>query len=201
MKKALLFDIGNVLFHFSYPLMCQQIAEVIGRSTQLVDRELTDNQYGIQYETGQIELDTLISHFNQLASRPFSAAEFTDAACSIFSPNNEVIDLVQELKNRDHPLLIISNTCTMHFDFLCSNYSVFSLFDHHIVSHKIGARKPDRHIFKAALNAAKREAHDCFYIDDILDYVAAANALGIDGFHYTPKANLKQELVNRGFLD
>jgi putative hydrolase of the HAD superfamily len=56
----------------------------------------------------------------------------------------------------------------------------------------VGAIKPEEKIYRAALDAAQCPPQDCFYIDDIPAYVAAAQSMGIPSHTFT---NLR-ELLN-----
>ena len=53
-------------------------------------------------------------------------------------------------------------------------------------------------IFQAALDFAGCPPEQCFYTDDIADYVAAARRMGIDGVVFESRGQLEGELRQRG---
>jgi putative hydrolase of the HAD superfamily len=58
--------------------------------------------------------------------------------------------------------------------------------------------KPQPRIFQAAIALAGCRPEECFYTDDIADYVAAAQNLGIDAVRFESLAQLQSELTARG---
>jgi putative hydrolase of the HAD superfamily len=57
-------------------------------------------------------------------------------------------------------------------------YSIRSLFDGATLSYKYGILKPDRRIFKIALENAHRSSSESIFIDDFGPNVATASSLG-----------------------
>jgi len=57
--------------------------------------------------------------------------------------------------------------------------------------------KPDRRIFKKALSLARCQPEECFYTDDIPEYIAGAKKVGLDGELFTGVEPLKQALLQR----
>ncbi|WP_327090813.1 HAD-IA family hydrolase [Nonomuraea sp. NBC_01738] len=57
-------------------------------------------------------------------------------------------------------------------------------FDAVVSSAKVGVAKPDARIYEIAAETAGAEPGRCLFIDDRLDNVEAARALGMTGIHY-----------------
>ena len=58
--------------------------------------------------------------------------------------------------------------------------------------------KPSARIYEAAVAAAQCSPEECFFTDDIADYVEAARAFGIDAVQFQNKDQIAQELGARG---
>jgi len=58
------------------------------------------------------------------------------------------------------------------------------LFDAVIPSGDVGVEKPDPEIFRLAAERLGVAAEECLFIDDISEYVAAAQAVGMQGVHH-----------------
>jgi HAD superfamily hydrolase (TIGR01509 family) len=58
--------------------------------------------------------------------------------------------------------------------------------------------KPNPAIYHAAVAAAGCRPEECFYTDDIVQFVEAARALGIDAVQFQSREQLERELNARG---
>lgn len=198
MTKAIFFDIGNVLIYFSYEQLIIQLSEISGISPVKIWNEI--EIMGPLYEEGRITTQALFEHFSQLAPKSFTQEAFTFAISNIFRPNPAILPIIEALKKQKVPLILISNTCEAHFNFLKEIFPIFTLFDHSILSHEIKARKPSQAIYEAAILAAGCTAEECFYTDDIADYVIAARSLGIDAETFVDAATLETHLSMRKLI-
>ena len=98
------------------------------------------------------------------------------------------------------PLWIVSNTNKAHFDCIAGRFGFLRFFQGWILSHEVGAAKPDRRIFELALGRAGVAAHEALFVDDSLENVEAALAIGIDAFQFVGLPEFRQELAARGLL-
>jgi putative hydrolase of the HAD superfamily len=71
-------------------------------------------------------------------------------------------------------------------------------FHEQILSYEVGAMKPDPRIFERAIELAGCLPEECFYTDDIAEYVEAARRMGIDAVQFQSCAQLEREMVSRG---
>jgi putative hydrolase of the HAD superfamily len=198
--KTLFFDIGNVLVFFSHPKMFEQIATCTGLSRPFLQDLAAKTSILSDYETGKISTETLYADLLRLAAKPFTLPMFKQAVADIFTPNRDVWPLVEHLKAAGHRLILLSNTNECHFEFLLERFPILELFDSHVLSHKVGAAKPSPLIFKTALEQAEAPPADCFYIDDVPQFIAAAKEVGLDGEVFRGVAPLKQALQLRGVV-
>ncbi|MDE3046283.1 MAG: HAD family phosphatase [Verrucomicrobiota bacterium] len=198
--KGVFFDLGNVLVFFSYSKMLTQVARCTGLSLEHVQQLLEQQKLRDLYEEGTLSSAQLYRNFSVVSEVPFTPAELFQAASDIFLPNEPIIPIVQRLKEKNIPLLLLSNTNPAHFDFLSERYTFLNLFDHKILSYQVGAIKPNPAIYQAALKAVGASPSECFYTDDIPQFVEAARQLGIDAEQYTDIATLKTHLSNRNLL-
>jgi FMN phosphatase YigB (HAD superfamily) len=61
--------------------------------------------------------------------------------------------------------------------------------------------KPERAIYEHAVRLTGSPAREVFFIDDREENVAGAIDAGLDAVLFTTPADLKQELIQRGFSD
>ncbi|MBS0625341.1 MAG: HAD family phosphatase [Verrucomicrobia bacterium] len=197
MIKTVYFDLGNVLVFFCHKRMIQQIAEVAGLTVPQVQALLIQERVQEQYERGQIKTEELYTRFSRLSNRSFSLLEFVNAASDIFTPNVEIFPVIHALKDQGIRLILLSNTSECHFNRVYSHYPILRQFDDHILSYEAKACKPDPLIFKKALSIAQCHKSECFYTDDIHEYVASARKSGLDSEVFTGVEPLRKHLSDR----
>lgn len=192
------FDLGNVLVSFSHEKMWSQLSTVC----HLPQKDLKELSCSLweQYESGVISIHDILSHAQSFCPVTIHPPEFILAASDIFTIKPEMISLLQKLKSLSLQLILISNTCDIHYDFLKNRYSFFDLFDHLILSYQVGISKPSPRIFEYALKQANLtcKPHHAFFIDDIKQHVLAAQNLGIQGHLFTDIAPLIEEFARLG---
>jgi putative hydrolase of the HAD superfamily len=200
MGKTVIFDLGNVLVFFSFPRMIAQMAACTGLLPQEIQHHFFDTPLREQYESGLITTDALYQTFQKASPKQFTKDELLFAISDIFVPNVPVYPLLHALKKKGHQLLLLSNTSEAHFNFLLPRTPILSLFDKYILSYEVGSIKPEAPIYEAALKVAARPPKECFYTDDIPEFIAAAKTLGIDGEVFTGHEALEVQLKSRSLL-
>lgn len=196
--KTVYFDIGNVLIFFSHPKMFAQISSCTGLSAEELQNLFFEKRWFHLYETGQIDTDSLFRMLSELSPRSFSLPELLDAASNIFTPNLELWPLIQKLKEQTIRLILLSNISECHFNRISTDYPIFQLFDHRILSYEVGACKPHPQIFQKALSHSHCKPNECFYTDDIPEFVASARKEGLPAELYTDVITLQSHLRSRG---
>lgn len=198
MKKTIFFDLGNVLIFFSHQKMYQQVADYCGLGVERV--KIIMEQYGDLYECGDMDSKKIFSEFCLQSKKELHFETLMRAIADIFEPNDPVISIALNLKNRGHRLFLLSNTCDAHFAFASSQFPFLKHFDGYVLSYEVGARKPERKIFEKALELAGCQKTECFYIDDILSNIEAARSLEIDAEQYITPQELLLHLNSRKIL-
>lgn len=197
MVKTIYFDLGNVLCFFSHQKMMNQLSACSGIPIDRIKTMLVEEKLQELYELGKINTQFLFETLKKQSNKVLSISEFTQAISDIFVPNTALWPLIRQLKNQGLRLILLSNTCESHYEWIYDHYPVLKLFDHQILSYKVGLTKPDPNIFIKALEASKCAPSECFYTDDIPAYVESARRVGIDSEVYTNVENLKKHLIKR----
>lgn len=197
MIKTVYFDLGNVLIFFSLPKLFCQLSDCTGLTAGEIETFFFNTDLRERYEKGNLKTEELFQKFAEKAKRPFTLAQFTHAFSDIFTPNTEIWPLVKQLKEKGIRLVLLSNTSECHFNYATSNYPILEQFDEKILSFKVGAWKPDPQIFEHALRVAQCTPDECFYIDDIPEFIEGARKAGLPGEVFIDVARLKQSLKNR----
>jgi putative hydrolase of the HAD superfamily len=206
--KILYFDLGKVLVEFSHEIMCRQMAEVAGITTEAVHEALFGDAENlaalVRYETGHMSTDQFFDHFCRVTGTAPDRKQLSIAVCDIFHPIEPMFSLVRRLADAGNRLAILSNTNPLQWEYLCDGRhpqlavgSAASPFTWAIVSYEAGSMKPDRRIYETAVERAGVLPQDVFFTDDRLDNVAGAQAGGIDAVQFDGVDSLVAELRER----
>jgi len=201
MIDACLFDMGNVLVFFSHALMCEQIAHVCDCTTDEVRQILFDSKWQHEIERGEISEDEFHQRWQQHLNRDIDRAALIHAASDIFELNSEIVPVLQTLKDQGLRLILLSNTCISHMDFVRNQFQILNHFDGFVLSCDVGAMKPDPAIYLEAIKQAGCAAERCFYTDDIQENIEAGKTHGLHSELYTSVDELQAQLTRLGIRD
>jgi putative hydrolase of the HAD superfamily len=111
-----------------------------------------------------------------------------------YSRKNEVIEFLQELKNK-YEVALLTNFGD-YFDECDKDWQIAKLFDEDkvFVSCRIGKSKPNRDIYEYVLEKLEREASETVFIDDNALNVEGAKAIGINAIRFVTLEQTKNEL-------
>lgn len=196
--KAVIFDVGRVLFHWDLRHLFGQLiadpAELEWFVTHVVSPE-----WHFQHDAGR-DLDSM------LAER---IAEFPDHAPLIRAYRvrfNETIpgpvegmhELVSELHAAGVPLFVISNFGAEFWDAFRPTQPIFDLFGDVLISGKEKLIKPDPAIYRLALDRFGLAAEQALFIDDVPANIAGAHSVGIAGHIFNDAAGARDWLRGHG---
>jgi len=196
--RTFLFDMGNVLAFFSHDRMCEQMGALCGRTHDEIQSLLIDSGKQWEFERGKLSSEEFHAWFEEAVGQSISFEDLVRAGSDIFELNASIVPVLDRLKDRGHRLVLLSNTCISHFEFIWNEYDVLQRFDDFATSYEAGAIKPERAIFDFALEKIQCAPEEAFYTDDIPDYVDVARGLGIQAEVFTDTPALIQHLSGRG---
>lgn len=180
-----LFDMGNVLVYFSHQTMCENVANVSGATVSEVDALLLKGGLNARLECGEISETQFHELVEQGLKKTVDVEALKHAVADIFQLNESIVPLLDELRSLGLRLVLLSNTSITHLEFIQQHFDVLNRFDALTTSYESGALKPNAAIYEDALRKANCPAEDCFYTDDIEDYVLGARSFGIHAEVYT----------------
>lgn len=183
--RACLLDMGNVLVDFCHERMLEQMAGVCGGTAAELRELLFTSGRLLDYEKGLIEEQEIRSLLEAHYQRELPEEELRLAAADIFAEKADMIPLLQELKRLGLRLILLSNTSRIHFEFIRQRFTILDYLDAYVLSYEVQALKPEPAIFQAAIAAAGLPPEQCFFTDDIADYITAARQHGLraEQFH------------------
>lgn len=196
--RTLLFDLGNVLLHFSHDRMCAQMAHVCGISDIDLRSLLFGGGLQRRFERGEVSEVEFHREIQAAAGRAVEMKRLRRAGADIFQLNHSLVPLLDRLKQNGYRLVLLSNTCVTHYDWVRQEFDVLDRFDDYVLSYQVGAVKPEDAIFQSALTMLKCRPDECFYTDDIREYVERGRFHGLQAEVFRDSQTLTRQLVARG---
>ncbi|MEM7567415.1 MAG: HAD family phosphatase [Pseudomonadota bacterium] len=109
-------------------------------------------------------------------------------------------DLVTRLHAKGVPLFGLTNAAREAVEACRRMHAAIRLMDDIVISADEGLLKPDAAIYHVLMDRTGRAPSDHVFIDDKADNVAAAEALGMRGHHFTGADALETFLTQEGLL-
>ncbi len=198
--SVIVFDLGNVLIPFDYTKPIEYFNNIkTGLGNRFV--QLYKENYHIHrsFEKGELTRNQYLAQMIEWLEGKVTGDEFCKIFSDIFTLNNDVIDLLPQLKEH-YTLCLLSNTNEIHKEYGYQHYSFLNYFDKLFLSHEVGAIKPEETIYRAVENFTMKPSSEHLFIDDIQEYVDGAKACGWDGIQFNSYNDLVDEFKKRNIL-
>lgn len=179
--KTLFLDIGGVLLTNGWDRAMRKKA---AKTFRLDEEEMNERHHLTFdiYEQGKLTLDDYLDRVVFYRQQPFSREEFKEFMFAQSRPYPEMIELFRRLKSR-HGLKIaaVNNEGRELNEFRIREFGLGSCVDFFISSCYVHFRKPDKDIYRIALDIAQTSKEKVVYIDDRPIFVEVAASMGILG--------------------
>lgn len=198
MIKAIIFDLGRVIVPFDFQRGYIRLESLCGIPAADIPGRLRPTGLVQKFESGKVEPRDFFRQLSGHLNLNTSYDNFCEIWSSIFLPQTLIPEsMIQELA-REYPLILLSNTNAIHFEMIQANYSILKHFRELVLSYKVGAMKPSPLIYETAIKAAGCCPEECFFTDDIEEYVEGAKKQGIDAVRFESAEQIRKELRARG---
>ena len=195
--KSLIFDLGRVLVYFDFARAYRALEAFCPCAAPEMPKRLFTTDLVQRLETGRISARDFYAGFSQLIQLDLDYDRFCGIWASIFTHALLPESLLENLSKR-YRLVLLSNTNPIHFEMIRRAYPHLKYFHDLTLSYEVGALKPEEAIYRAALERAGCEPGECFYTDDIPEFVEAGRRTGMDAVKFESREQLERELGARG---
>ncbi len=198
--SAIVFDLGNVLLPFDYKIILNKLEKVeIGLGQKFAAFYKSNYEVHRRFERGEFSTEEFTRIMLDVLDHRISREDFCEIYSKIFTVNDGLAAVLPALK-KNYRLVLLSNTNAVHERYGWGSYEFLRQFDKLVLSHEVGAVKPEAKIYKAveAFTSAAPEEH--FYTDDVLEYVSAARAIGWDAVQFVGNKELFDQFNERGII-
>lgn len=178
---TLFLDIGGVLLTNGWDRAMRKKA---AKTFRLDEEEMNERHHLTFdiYEQGKLTLDDYLDRVVFYRQQPFPREEFKEFMFAQSRPYPEMIELFRRLKSR-HGLKIaaVNNEGRELNEFRIREFGLGSCVDFFISSCYVHFRKPDKDIYRIALDIAQTSTEQVVYFDDRPIFVEVAASMGIRG--------------------
>jgi putative hydrolase of the HAD superfamily len=198
--KALIFDLGRVLVYFDFVHAYNTLAGFCSYPAAEMPKRLFTTDLVQRLETGHLDPRDFHAEFSTLLGFNVDYARFCEIWTSIFTHELLPESLLESLSKR-YRLVLLSNTNPIHFEMIRGAYPHLRHFHDLTLSYEVGALKPEEAIYRAALKQAGCKPEECFYTDDIPEFVEGGRRFGFDSVQFESREQLELELRARRIIE
>jgi len=154
------------------------------------------------YETDKLTLKEYLDRVVFHEERPFTPTQFRDYMFAHSQPYPEMIELITQLKIRyGLKIFVVSNEAREINDYRIEKFKLDEFVDCFISSCYAHLRKPDKDIFRLALDIARVPAKQTAYIENTPLLVQVAETFGIRGILHTDYKSTCEKLAALGLTN
>ncbi|MDG1146836.1 MAG: HAD family phosphatase [Crocinitomicaceae bacterium] len=195
--KAVIFDFGGVIINIDYHATIEAfkalgIADFESMYTQAQQSDLFN-----QIEIGEISAQRFINGILDFLPAGISPNKVVSAwNAMIKDVPIKAIDLLVELKKKGYRIFLLSNTNEIHLEAAIrawektSSQHLDSIFNAVYLSHKIGMRKPNKHVFDFVCQQENLTPSETLFIDDSIQHIEGAASIGLQTHHLLRQEDL-----------
>ena len=196
--RSVIFDLGGVLLDIDFKLTEKAFEEIGVTNFHQFFSQFHSNDLFKKLETG-MEDELFYQDFRAATGLQLSNEQIRDAWNALLLDfRTESLAVLPKLKTK-YQLYLLSNTNEIHLQEFQRRYNVLSpqssfdeLFDAAYYSHRIGHRKPNASAFEFVLEKHGLLAAETLFIDDSLNNIEAAQALGLQTVHLLPGMKVEE---------
>ena len=192
--SAIFWDVGGVLLSNAWDRSQREAAL---EHFKLDEEEFADRHELVasSFERGQIGIDEYLDRTVFYRARPFSKEEFKDYMLALSQPDDEVLSLAKTLAvSRKYLMGTINNESRELNLYRIEKFGLRSIFSLFISSCFVGFRKPERDIYRLALETTQKRPEECCFIDDRALNLEVAKRLGMHTIKMESAGLLRVEL-------
>lgn len=200
MQKAVVFDVGRVLFHWELRALFEKLISDKEELDWFLANVVTE-EWHFEHDRGR-PLDDMVPE--RIAKFPTYKAHINAYATrfneTVPGPVQGSHDIVRRLDKANFPLFCLTNFGHEFWHMFRPTQPIFDLFEDIIVSGTEQVAKPDPRIYAIVEERSGRSGGDLFFTDDNPANIETAKKRGWDAHLFTDAAALEHQLTQSGFL-
>ena len=196
MLRAIIFDVGGVLIRTRSRAGRQKWAERLGLEAWDFENFVFNGESGRQAQLGQ---KTYEAHWRWLGEHfGLTQIELAEMRRDFFAGdalNESLVNYVQRLGKAGYRLGLLSNFADDARQLWSNTFPFIQYFEGIIISSEVGLMKPDPRIYHLALEGVAAQPAEALFVDDFIENVRGAEAVGLQALHFTDPEKAQQQLA------
>ena len=176
--KAVIFDLGKVLVDFDWSIAARRMAARSAMTAADLLKVFDYSPLVLDYELGKVSSEEFFAEAGRRAGFKGDFDEFAAIYSDIFTEMESMTAMHAELRQRDVPTYIFSNTNALAIQHIRAQFPFFANFDGFVLSYEHGVMKPHAPLYEAVERLSGRRGAELLYIDDRLENVESGRARG-----------------------
>lgn len=195
MIKALIFDLGNVVFNVDMDLIPIHWAENSGIPLEKIKNYFEKDKNFDKFERGDLTEEEFREITNKNLGMNLSEKDFDDGLTALYLDETDNINsLLKEFK-KNYRIIALSNTNIIHKRVWRNKYKdTMDQFEKIFSSHEINTRKPEPEPYLIALNYLKMKPEEVIFLDDKEENIEPAKTLGMKTITVKSTIQMRKEL-------
>jgi putative hydrolase of the HAD superfamily len=196
--RAIFWDVGGVLLSNAWD---HTERAVVLQRFQLDEEEFHDRHEMVvsSFERGKITLDEYLDRTVFYRARPFTKEAFRESMFALSRPFPEVLAFAQALADSGKYFMgTINNESRELNNYRIEKFGMRKIFRLFVSSCYVGFRKPERDIYRLALETTQIPAEECCFIDDRALNLECAAKMGMHTIEMKGLEELRAELGKLG---
>lgn len=196
--RAIFWDVGGVLLTNAWDHTERRAAL---ERFQLDEKEFHDRHEMVvsSFERGKITLDEYLDRTVFYRARPFTRDIFRDYMFSLSQPIPGALQFAQSLSDSGKYFMGTINNESRELNYYrIEKFGLRKIFRLFISSCFVGLRKPERDIYRLALETTQIPAAECCFIDDRALNLECAAKLGMQTIQMQQLDQLRADLAKLG---
>ena len=197
--KALIFDLGKVIFEVSFEMAYAYWGKVGGLDSETVRKRFHfDLQYDL-FSENKISAGEYAKHVAELIEIPLSQEDFETGWNRIYLDAFPGIEKTLVKLKKNYRLVALTNTNSVHARVWPGKYAdVLQHFEKIFSSHETGLRKPEKKAYTMVLDYLGLTAGEVIFLDDTIPNIIGAEEAGIKGIVVLSSSQMIADLQKQG---
>lgn len=193
--KAIIFDLGKVVFDLSFERVFQSWATSSGGKFDDIESRFMFDELFDRFERNEVSPAEFRATVTQRLNLKLSDQDFDNGWCDLYlDVYNDMDNLLVGLK-RKYKLIGLTNTNAIHSKVWTVKYAdTLQHFEKIFSSHELATRKPERKIFEIVLDYLKSKPEQTLFLDDNQDNINGAKEIGINTILVTSNAQMMKDI-------
>lgn len=192
MIKAIVLDFGGVLLRTEDRSSRRELEDKYNLPPGGTDTLVFNSPLAKASTIGKVESDQIWQNVaEKLSLSPRSLESFKNAFWAGDQLDQELLWFIQDCRPK-YSTAILTNAWMDARDTLADEFCITEgqTVDHILISSELGVAKPDQAIYKILADTLGCAYTQILFVDDFLENIESAKALGVHTIHYQPGTNL-----------